>query len=48
VRVTFELNDTALPPGGTPGRDQCGEIEFNLPPDKPYCEFKAGRKLKCK
>ncbi len=28
LRLTVELNDTALPPGGTPGRDQCGEAVF--------------------
>ncbi|MCC6766611.1 MAG: DUF4215 domain-containing protein [Deltaproteobacteria bacterium] len=28
LRVTVELNDTSLPPGGTPGRDQCGEAAF--------------------
>ncbi len=28
VRLTVEMNDTALPPGGTPGRDQCGEAAF--------------------
>ena len=28
IRVTVELNDTAIPPGGYPGRDQCGEIQF--------------------
>jgi hypothetical protein len=29
LRLTVELNDTALPPGGTPGRDQCGEASFH-------------------
>ena len=29
LRLTVELNDTALPPGGTPGRDQCGEAVFS-------------------
>jgi len=28
LRMAVELNDTALPAGGTPGRDQCGEAVF--------------------
>ena len=47
VRVTVELNDTALPSGGTPGRDQCGEVAFGLPPLRPSCSF-AGTNLICK
>jgi cysteine-rich repeat protein len=49
VRVTVELNDTAVPPGSTPGRDQCGEVQFKRESEGlPACEFRAGRKLKCK
>ncbi|MEO6026113.1 MAG: DUF4215 domain-containing protein [Candidatus Binatia bacterium] len=47
LRVTFELNDGAFPPGGTPGRNQCGEVAFGLPPAKPACIFKPGL-LDCK
>ena len=48
VRVTVELNDTALPPGGTPGRDQCGEVASRLfSPLRPSCTF-AGTNLICK
>ncbi len=46
VTVAVELNDTALPPGGTPGRDQCGEVVYGtLSP--PACQFK-GSNLICK
>jgi cysteine-rich repeat protein len=38
IQVTFELNANALPRGGTPGRDQCGEIRFSQT-DKPSCKF---------
>jgi len=40
------LNDTALPNGGAPGRDQCGEIQF-LDVEKPTCKF-VKFKLSCK
>ena len=46
IRVTVELNDTALPNGGAPGRDQCGEIQF-LDVEKPTCKF-VKFKLSCK
>ena len=46
VTVTLELNDTALPPGGTPGRDQCGEVRYSTSID-PRCRFK-GSNLLCK
>ena len=46
VTVSVELNDNALPPGGTPGRDQCGEAKYGtLSP--PSCAFK-GSNLICK
>ena len=45
VRVTVELNDTALPAGGAPGRDQCGEIQFIENP--PSCKF-VKSKLSCR
>jgi hypothetical protein len=47
LRVTFELNTNALPAGGTPGRDQCGEIQF-LEVDKPSCKFIIDSKVSCK
>ena len=47
VRVSFELNAEAFPRGGTPGRDQCGEVAFGLAPAKPACTFKLGV-LNCK
>ena len=43
----FELNTEAFPRGGTPGRDQCGEVAFGLAPAKPGCTFKLGM-LDCK
>ena len=46
VRVTVELNANALPSGGTPGRDQCGEIQY-LDLAKPTCTFNKF-KLTCK
>ena len=46
IRATIELNSDALPPGGTPGRDQCGEIQF-LELQKPLCTFNKF-KLACK
>jgi cysteine-rich repeat protein len=46
VTVTLELNDNALPPGGTPGRDQCGEASFS-DFGGPFCRFK-GSNLLCK
>ena len=45
IRVTFELNSNALPPGGTPGRDQCGEVQFGKLV-KPRCKF-VGANLNC-
>jgi cysteine-rich repeat protein len=39
VTVGIELNDSAVPPGRTPGRDQCGEIAFGVPPASPSCRF---------
>jgi hypothetical protein len=47
LRVTFELNTNALPPGGAPGQDQCGEIQF-LVVDKPTCTFINSSKVSCK
>jgi hypothetical protein len=47
LRVTAELNDTSLPPGGTPGRDQCGEAVFLDLPAEPSCLF-ATASLKCR
>jgi cysteine-rich repeat protein len=47
LSATIELNDTAFPTGGTPGRDQCGEIDFGLPPAKPACFYKPGA-MDCK
>jgi hypothetical protein len=46
IRVTVELNSDALPPGGTPGRDQCGEIQF-VEVGKPTCVF-HNFKMVCK
>ncbi len=46
VRVTLELNDSALPPGGAPGRDQCGEVQF-LENADPRCKF-VKFKVSCK
>jgi cysteine-rich repeat protein len=46
VSVALELNETALPPGGTPGRDQCGEARFNAS-EPPTCGFN-GSSLLCK
>ena len=42
LTVTVELNDTASPPGGTPGTDECGEIAFAHPPAVPSCRFSGG------
>jgi hypothetical protein len=46
VLVTFELNANTPLPGGTPGRDQCGEIQFK-DVGKPTCKF-VKFKLSCK
>lgn len=46
VRVAFELNDQAFPPGSAPGRDQCGEVRF-LENAAPSCRF-VKFKLSCK
>ncbi len=46
VTVSLELNDTALPPGGTPGRDQCGDASFSAVAG-PHCQFQ-GSNLLCK
>ncbi len=43
VTVSIELNDTALPPGGTPGRDQCGEVAF-----APTSCVLSGTNVSCK
>ncbi len=52
VRLAIELNDGAVPPGGAPGTDQCGETAFRSYPDVPSCRFSGGaagnRKLTCK
>ena len=52
LTVTVELNDLALPAGGTPGIDQCGEVIFGVPPAVPACIFSGGpaddQKLNCK
>jgi cysteine-rich repeat protein len=48
VTATIELNDTALPPGGTRGRDQCGEVAFAQAPVKPGCKFVSTNVLSCK
>jgi hypothetical protein len=41
-----------VPPGSTPGTDQCGETAFRVGPDNPSCRFSGGptgaRKLTCK
>ncbi len=42
LEMSFELNAQAFPPGGTPGRDQCAETKFQLPPNKPACITKPG------
>ena len=42
LKLSFELNDQAFPPGGTPGRDQCAETNFQIPPAKPACITKPG------
>jgi cysteine-rich repeat protein len=47
IQVTVELNANALPPGGTPGRNQCGETAFGVPPAEPACEVR-GINLVCK
>jgi len=47
LRVTVELNANAVPAGGSPGRDQCGEVAFQEPPGKPTCTF-VNFKLTCK
>ena len=39
ITVAVELNDTAVPPGSTRGRDQCGEQPFGLFPATPRCTF---------
>jgi hypothetical protein len=46
IRVTVELNAQAIPPGGTPGRDQCGEIGY-LTSGRPVCTF-VGFKVHCR
>jgi len=49
VAISLELNDTGIPPGGTAGVDQCGEIVFGLAPAEPGCAFNSkGNKLTCK
>jgi cysteine-rich repeat protein len=50
LAVTVELNPTAFPPGHTPGRDQCGEVRFTLPPLAPSCWFQGSNLnvLKCR
>jgi cysteine-rich repeat protein len=48
IRVTVELNDNAIPPGRTPGRDQCGEVQFSKKVGKPTCTFSGAVKLLCK
>ena len=48
LTIAVELNDTAVPPGGTRGRDQCGEHRFALPPAKPACQFIGTNKISCK
>ena len=46
IRITVEFNTNALPPGGTPGRDQCGEVQF-LELGRPTCTFNKF-KMSCK
>jgi cysteine-rich repeat protein len=49
ITVSIEFNDTGLPPGGSAGVDQCGEIAFALDPVRPGCKFNGkGNKLTCK
>jgi hypothetical protein len=47
LAVSVELNDMALPPGRTPGRNQCGEVRFLPLPAVPHCQF-VGTNLICK
>ena len=48
LTVTVELNDTAVPPGSTLGKDQCGEVAYVLAPSSlPSCEHTATA-VKCK
>jgi hypothetical protein len=48
LRVSFELNAEAIVPGSTPGRDQCGEVAFGLPPAVPACVFIQPGTLDCR
>ncbi len=52
LTVTLELNEQALPAGGLPGTDQCGEVVFGVAPTVPACTFSGGptrdTKLNCK
>jgi hypothetical protein len=48
LMIAVELNDTALPPGGRRGIDECGEHQFALPPAEPSCRFIGTNKLSCK
>jgi cysteine-rich repeat protein len=52
LTVTVALNDQALPGGGSPGTDQCGEVVFATSPATPACVFSGGltldHKLSCK
>jgi hypothetical protein len=47
LTVAVELNSQALPPGNTPGVDQCGEVTFQVEPLEPSLKF-GGSNLRCR